>query len=163
VNGAQIAAFAEDGRLLAAGPAIGQGNRWRHQIAVAPFGPGGERELVDVLTPHIGGVVEFYRWEEGGLRIIASVPGYTSHVIGTRNLDLAAAADFDGDGRVELLLPTQERRQLGAIRRSETGAAPVWHVPLDGVMATNLGVVEGENGRLSLAVGRADQTLRLWP
>jgi hypothetical protein len=97
------------------------------------------------------------------LRIIASVPGYTSHVIGTRNLDLAAAADFDGDGRVELLLPTQERRQLGAIRRSETGAAPVWHVPLDGVMATNLGVVEGENGRLSLAVGRADQTLRLWP
>lgn len=163
VNGAQVAAFAEDGTLLAAGPDIGQGYRWRHQIAVAPFGPTGERELVDVLTPHIGGVVEFYRWEEEGLRIIASVPGYTSHVLGTRNLDLAAAADFDGDGRVELLLPTQERRQLGAIRRSETGAAPVWHVPLDGIMATNLGVVQGENGRLSLAVGRADQTLRLWP
>ena len=78
------------------GPAIGRGNRWRHQIAVAPFGPNGERELVDVLTPHIGGVVEFYRMVGDRIEIVATVPGFTSHVIGSRNLDLALAADADG-------------------------------------------------------------------
>ena len=63
-NGAQVVVFNEQGKRIAEGPAIGQGYRWRHQIAVAPFGPNGEMELVDVLTPHLGGVVEFYQWQE---------------------------------------------------------------------------------------------------
>ena len=56
--------FDDDGHLVAEGPTIGQGYRGRHQIAVAPFGPNGELELVDVLTPHLGGIVEFYQLEE---------------------------------------------------------------------------------------------------
>ena len=40
-HGARIEAYDEAGRFLASGPAPGQGNRWRHQIAVAPFGPEG--------------------------------------------------------------------------------------------------------------------------
>ena len=52
-QGAQILLYDEAGNQLAAGPAIGRGYRWRHQIAVAPFGPQEEMELVDVLTtPH---------------------------------------------------------------------------------------------------------------
>ncbi len=60
IEGARVVVYAEDGSVIAEGPAVGQGNRWRHQIAVAPFGPQGELELAVVLTPHIGGVVEFY-------------------------------------------------------------------------------------------------------
>ncbi|MCP4361321.1 MAG: hypothetical protein GY796_25205, partial [Chloroflexi bacterium] len=62
-QGAQINLFSEAGERLAQGAAVGQGNRWRHQIAVAPFGPNGEMELAAVLTPHIGGTVEFYQWD----------------------------------------------------------------------------------------------------
>jgi len=35
----------------ASGPPIGRGLRWRHEIAVAPFGPGGETEISAVTLP----------------------------------------------------------------------------------------------------------------
>jgi hypothetical protein len=93
--GAQIVAYDERGRQVAAGPTIGTGYRWRHQLVVAPFGPRGELELASVLTPHIGGIVEFYRMIGDELKIVARVPGYSSHTIGSRNLDRAIAGDLD--------------------------------------------------------------------
>ena len=68
-----------------------------------------------MLTPHIGGVVEFYHLEGNALLIYASISGFTSHTIGSRNLDRGAAGDFDGDGQVELLLPNQALTELGAL------------------------------------------------
>jgi hypothetical protein len=170
-QGAQILVFNEAGERVATGPAIGQGYRWRHQIAVAPFGPNTDLELVDVLTPHLGGVVTFYRWEGEQLQITAQLPGYTSHIIGTRNLDMAAAGDFDGDGRVEVLLPNQARTELAAIRRTGTdpGAEVVWSLALDGEMITNLGAVTLPGGDLAIGMGQengilpsASYSLRIW-
>ncbi len=85
VQGAQLAVFGGPGAPAALGPAIGRGSRRRHQIAVAPFGSSGEVEVVAVRTPHIGGIVEFYRPAGDRLDIVASVDGFTSHVIGSRN------------------------------------------------------------------------------
>jgi hypothetical protein len=161
-QGAQIRIFDESGEQIAAGPAIGQGYRWRHQIATAPFGPAGEIELAEVLTPHLGGIVGFYRWEGSQLKIVAQVPGYTSHVIGTRNLDMAAAGDFDGDGRVELLLPRQDRRELGAIRRTASGAVVAWSLPLESAPSTNIGAVQLADGTLAIGVGQENGILTLW-
>lgn len=161
-SGAQIVVYNEAGQTLAAGPAIGQGFRWRHQIAVAPFGPHGELELAAVLTPHLGGVVEFYQWQGESLQIVANLPGYTSHVIGTRNLDMAAAADFDGDGRVELLLPTPDLRTLGAVRRTVNGAETAWTLPLPAPLQTNLAAVRLADGKTALGVGLASGVLRVW-
>lgn len=160
--GAQIVLFDEQGNQLATGLAIGQGSRWRHQLAVAPFGPNGEMELVDVLTPHIGGVVEFYQWRGDKLEIVAQVPGYTSHVIGTRNLDMAVAGDLDGNGRYQLLLPNQRRTELAAIQRTADGAEVAWTLPIDGEMVTNLMGITLEDGMLAVGLGRADGTLRVW-
>ncbi|UCG24977.1 MAG: hypothetical protein JSW55_03000, partial [Chloroflexota bacterium] len=161
-NGAQIVAYDESGEHVAAGPAIGRGYRWRHQLAVAPFGPDGETELVDVLTPHIGGVVEFYQMMGDQLQIVAEVPGFTSHVIGSRNLDMALAGDVDGDGRIELLLPNQARTELGAIRRTSDGAEVAWKAPIDGVLSSNLAAVTLADGSMIVGAGRDDGTLRLW-
>ena len=161
-RGAQVTVFSEDGEVLATGPAIGRGFRWRHQLAVAPFGRDGALELADVLTPHLGGVVEFYRWRNDTLQVVAQVPGYTSHVLGSRNLDMAVAGDFDGDGRTELLLPTQSRTALGAIRRTETGAEVAWTIAVGDQVSTNLAAVVLKGGRLAIGVGRADHTLRIW-
>jgi hypothetical protein len=162
-QGARLAVFDESGVQVAGGPAVGQGFRWRHQIAVAPFGPSGEVELADVLTPHIGGTVEFFRLNGGALALAAGVPGYTSHVIHTRNLDLSLAGDFDGDGAVELLVLNPSRTELTAIARTERGAAAEWTLPLGGELATNLAAVETADGGIALAAGRADRVLRLWP
>jgi len=161
-EGARIVVYDESGVQVAAGPAIGRGNRWRHQLAVAPFGPAGELELVDVLTPHIGGTVEFYRWEGDALTIVAQHFGYTSHVIGTRNLDMAVAGDFDSDGKIELLLPTQQRRDLGAIVHTEEGATVAWSLPVGGLVVTNLAAATLESGEMAVGVGRSDGVLRIW-
>ena len=85
-QGAQIVAFDENGEIKYRGSSIGQGYRWRHQLAVAPFDDSAEMKLVDILTPHIGGVVEFYDLKDGELKIESSISGYSSHKIGSRNL-----------------------------------------------------------------------------
>ncbi|MCP4363261.1 MAG: hypothetical protein GY796_35115, partial [Chloroflexi bacterium] len=146
----------------AQGAAVGQGNRWRHQIAVAPFGPNGEMELAAVLTPHIGGTVEFYQWDGAQLPVVAQIPGYTSHVIETNNLDMALAGDFNGDGRVELLLPSQNHSQLGGIQRTADGAEASYHLDVNGEVITNLAGVTMSGGETAVGLGRSDNTLRIW-
>lgn len=161
-EGARLTVFAEDGTLLAQGPEFGRGGRWRHPLAVAPFGPAGEVEIAAVRTPHIGAVVEFARRDGDRLVTVAELPGLTSHVLGSRNLDMAAAGDFDGDGYIELLVPTQDRTALAAVRRSAAGAEIAWSLPLDGALVTNLCAVSLPGSGIALAVGRADGIFRLW-
>jgi hypothetical protein len=161
-NGARIAAFSEDGSLLAQGPAIGQGYRWRHPLVVAPFGPEGQSELAVVRTPHIGGIVEFYRFEGDSLNIVAQIPGFSTHTIGSRNLDNALAGDFDGDGNIELMVPNQAHNRLEAIRRTGNAAEVVWSLPFGSVHTTNLVGVNLSSGEIILGVGTQDNILRLW-
>jgi hypothetical protein len=161
-NGARLAVFSPQGEIISQSDPIGNGYRWRHQIAVAPFGPNGELEIVDVLTPHIGGVVEFFQMQGEKLVKVGTVSGYTSHVIGSRNLDMAVAADVDADGQVELLLPSQWLNSLAAIRRTADGAEAAWEFGLNATMTTNLGAISFVDGSLSLAVGLDSGVLRVW-
>lgn len=161
-QGAQLVLFSEAGVRLAAGPAMGQANRWRHQIAIAPFGPNGEMELTAVRAPNVENTVEFYRWQGGALHLVAELPGYTSHVSGSRNLDMALAGDFNGDGRIELLLPTPDLAQLGGIQRTGDGTAAVYHLDIGGELASNLAGVALGDGGTAVGLGRSDNVLRIW-
>jgi len=157
-NGARIVAFREDGSLLAEGPPIGTGFRWRHQLVVAPFGEQGENLLAVVRTPHIGGVVEYYRLSENKLEIAAEIPGISTHSIGSRNLFTAQAGDFDNDGQIELLAPDQSHTRLGIIGLDETS----W-IDLGTEYATNLAAIYlPDSGNISLAIGLSNNTLRVW-
>ena len=161
-NGGQVTIYDENGEVEQQGPGIGRGFRWRHQLAVAPFGPAGEVEFVDVLTPHIGGVVEFRSLDATDLPIVGRLPGFTSHVNRTPNLDMAVASDFDSDGNIELLLPNQRRDTLAAITRSDAGAQVDWQLDLEGTLTTNIAVSRGIDGRVGVVVGLADGRLRIW-
>jgi hypothetical protein len=161
-DGARLVVYSPEGEILARSRAIGSGYRWRHQIAAAPFGPDGEIEIVDVLTPHLGGVVEFFQIQGADLVKVAQVSGYTSHVIGSRNLDMALAADVDADGQVELLLPNQQLTSLAAIQRTEGGVEVDWEIGLEGSLSTNIGAVAFRDGTLGLAVGLESGKLWVW-
>jgi hypothetical protein len=160
--GARIAVYDEAGRLIASSAPIGRGFRWRHQLAVAPFGPGGELELAAVLTPHIGGHAEFFRLSGDRLELVASAAGFSSHVLGSRNLDIGLAGDFDGDGQVELVVPDQTLQTLNGVRRISQGADIAWTVPVGGRITTNLAAVTMAGGRLVMGSGHDDRTLRIW-
>ena len=163
-EGSRTSVYNPDGQLVAAGPPIGEPQRWRHLLAAGPFGPEGQTELAAVRTPHLGGVVEFYSLDlaAGRLEIAATLPGYTSHRIYTRNLDTARAGDLDGDGRPELLAPNNSYTQLGAATRTPSGAQTDWRLPAGGTIVTNLASTTDERGRAQVAFGRSDGVLRVF-
>ena len=155
-GGARIAAYRQDGSLLAESPSIGLGYRWRHQIAVAGFEPGRPPLLVSIRTPHIGGVVEFFQLNAGRLDPVRETAGFSAHTIGSRNLDSAVAGDFNNDGTPELLAPDQTHTSLGVI--SLDGILII--VPLDGVLTSNLSVTDN-HGTLYVGAGTLGN-LRIW-
>ena len=166
-GGAQLRAYAVDGTLIASSDAIGSSNRWRHQLAWGPFGVNGESRLVEVLTPHIGGIVGFFAVDGDQLVRVASVEGYTSHMIGSRNLDMAVAGDFDGDGQLEVVLAEQQQQQriAGLVLTAEDTVREAWTLPLDGTLVTNLAAVNLQGDGLALATGVSDNQgarLRVW-
>jgi hypothetical protein len=162
VGGAQLRVFRADGAPLADGEAIGQGNRWRHQLAFGAFGVNGETELVDILTPHIGGVVEYFRLNGNTLERAASITGYSSHGLGSRNLDMAVAGDFNGDGQLEMVVPDQAQTRIAGLQRTADGIVEIWSLPLDGGLTSNLFALTLPDGRLALAAGTDANVLRAW-
>lgn len=155
-TGARIVAYRENGTLLAESDAIGRGNRWRHQLSVAGFKPNKPQLLVDVRTPHIGGIVEFFQYNNGKLESVQEIRGFSTHSIGSRNLDAAIAGDFNNDGIIELLAPDQGHINLGIISLDGVVAT----LPLDSVLTSNLTAAELD-GKLYIGAG-TEGNLRVW-
>ncbi|MGI9049718.1 MAG: hypothetical protein ACR2GU_10185 [Rubrobacteraceae bacterium] len=164
-KGARVSVYAPSGELVAAGPFIGERFKWRHVLAAGPFGPNGETEVAATRTPHVGPRIAFYRPDKTSkeLKVSASLPGYTSHRIYTRNMDTIRAGDLDGDGRWELLVPNEDYTTLAAVRHEKSGARVAWTLPAGGVISTNLASVTDQKGHASIAAGRSDGVLRVWP
>jgi len=160
--GARLRLYAPEGDIIAGSEPIGQGFRWLHQIGVGPTGPDGELEIIAVRTPHIGGVVEAYQLDGDRLERVAAIDGYSSHVIGSANLDMALLADTDADGQLEIVVPTQAMTELAVLERTEEGFAEVMRLPLEGRLASNVAAAVGRDGRLSLAVATDDGRLRIF-
>ena len=164
-TGARLVAYdLSDGKIVAESEPIGQGNRWRNLLAVAPTGPDGETEVIDIRTPHIGGTLQFFQLVDGRLEMVASTGTYSTHRLGSRNLDLGIVTDADGDGRLDVLLPSQDMTELAVVTRdasSDTGTREVGRVALDGTMTSNLAARATDRG-VAYAVGVSDGTVRLW-
>jgi hypothetical protein len=161
-QGAQIVIYAENGTRMAASTPIGRGFRWRHLLAAAPFAPNGEIELVDVVTPHIGGIVEFLTLSGKNLETTTTINGYSSHTIGSRNLDTVIAGDFDADGIPELLLPDQAMSSLGIVKRTTLGAEVIGTLTTGSRITTNLAGVNLEAEGIGIGVGLENNTIRIW-
>lgn len=100
---------------LAESVAIGTANRWLNPIGAADFDGDGQAELAAVETPHIGGKLLLMKIDGRRLREVARYAGYSTHVIGSTELNMFAVTDINGDGAPEIILPTQDRRELRAV------------------------------------------------
>lgn len=165
-SGARIVAYSLDGEVIAASEPIGTGNRWLNLLAVAPTGPDGAVEVIAVRTPHIGGTLEFFRDDGAGrLERVATADGYSTHVIGSRNLDLGIVTDADGDGAIDVLLPRQDRAVLAIVTRddeSPTGTREVSWLRLSAEPSSNVSATGDAESGISYAVGTADGRITVW-
>lgn len=157
-DGARIRVYTPDGDELATGPVYGPG--WRHQLCVAPFAPDGTTELAVVRKPHVDRTLEYYRLTDDGLVIRTTREGYATHTYGSRNLDQALGADFDDDGRPELLVPTTDRTDLAVVRRTADGTESAGSLSLDAPLTTNVVGVAADD-RIAVGAGTADG-IRIW-
>lgn len=163
VGGARIGAWDDIADTWLLGPSIGTGYRWRHVIAVGPFAPSGQAEIAVVRTPHIGGILEFYSpGTPESLVVTATRSGVTSHRLGSRNLDMGLAGDFDGDGTPEVVLPDMSRGALVATQRIADGAEQRWTFELPVKVTSNLMAGAWGAGRTTLAAGLADGRVILY-
>ncbi|MGD8485279.1 MAG: hypothetical protein PVH07_01455 [Chloroflexota bacterium] len=161
-DGARLRAYDLAGSQVAESAPIGQGFRWLHQIAAAPIGPTGAIEIIAVRTPHIDGRIEAYRLAGGRLERVASLAGYSSHRLGSANLDMALLADADGDGGLEVVVPTSDMRSLAVLERTAVGFEETERLTLDGELVTNVAATPTDGGALVLAAGTADGRLRIF-
>jgi hypothetical protein len=100
---------------LAESQAIGTRNRWVNPIGAADFDGDGQMEIAAVETPHIGGQLLIYEIEGRRLREVARFAGYSTHMLGSTELGMAAILDVNDDGVPDIVLPTQDRREIRAV------------------------------------------------
>ncbi|MBM3609354.1 MAG: VCBS repeat-containing protein [Alphaproteobacteria bacterium] len=117
-RGAAVAVYGIRGPVLeqiAEGPTIGIPNRWLNIIGIADVNGDGRNDIVYVQTPHLAGIVRVLNTGLGRLREAGSLEGYTNHIIGSRELDMAVIGDFVRNGTADIAVPTRDRRSLALL------------------------------------------------
>lgn len=145
--------------VVAETPALGRPNRWLNPVGAADFDGDGRIEVALVETPHIGGVLKLYRWQQGRLSPAAAWPGVSNHILGSRALALAAIFDADGDGRPDILVPDQSRRTLAVFRFADGRLEKITDVAHPSPIATDLAVADLGGGRTRIVYALADGTV----
>ena len=161
LGGGRLVVYDERGEQLASSTPIGRGNRWRNQLGVDSSGV--VPLVVDVQTPHIGGIVQWFRLDGDRLERVAAIAEYSSHRLGRRNLDQGVMVDGDGDGIPNVVVPSQNQQTLAALDTDGDAASEVRSVPLGARLSTNLTTFGIGDGRASLALGLEDGSVLIWP
>lgn len=126
-------------KLLDASAEIGRSRRWLNVAGIAGYHGAGRPVVAWVETPHIGGTLKMATFENGRLkRFGKNRTGFSNHFIGSREQGLSATGDFTGDGRLDLALPSDDRRSIVVVSR---GAIARTRLP--GRVATALSNVGG--------------------
>ena len=121
---------------------IGRPHRWLNPIGAADFNGDGQVELAAVITPHIGGWIVLYRHDSQTLREIGRWPGYSNHAIGSTVLGMSTVVDANGDGLLDIVLPTQDRSVLKAVTLIDGELAELQSVSNASVITTSIVAID---------------------
>jgi len=162
-QGASLAVLGLEGkrlRRLAESEPIGRSYRWLNPVGAGDFDGDGSVEVAVVRTPHIGGVLMIYRRDGPRLVLDGRLPGFSNHRMGSTVLGMAAIADFDGDGHVDILLPRQDRARLAAVSFAGGTFREIAAFDLDAPVETSMVLVDIEgDDRPDVVFGLADGRL----
>ncbi len=162
-RGAALAVIGErEGRFAVAAetPPIGTPNRWLNPAGVADFLGEGASEIALVRMPHALGRLELWRWSGGRLDKRLELPDTSNHAIGSRVLRMSAAADFDGDGRTDLAIPSFDRRDLRLIAFAPQ-PRDIARLALPARTVTEIALLRDSNGHPAVVVGLENGALAI--
>ncbi len=140
--------------IVAETPPVGHPNAWLNPAGIADFNGDGTTDIALVRQPHVVGRLELWSFLNGKLQKTVEVPDVSNHVIGSRALGMSATRDFDGDGRLDLAIPSLDRRTLRLIAFTPE-PHDIARVPLTARVVTNIGAILFR-GRPALVAGLED-------
>lgn len=104
----------------ARGPFAGSPFRWMNPVGVADFDGDGRTDLANVVTPHIGGVLQLLHYRPPRLEPFASAMDVSNHRMGALEQDLAVIVAGPGQTST-ILVPDMTLRALHALRWEAPG------------------------------------------
>lgn len=154
-EGASIAVFGLNGNAfikIAQTPFIGTPNRWLNIAEISNFGGDRHPDISAVITPHLAGVLQFYRFRNGRLSRIAQARGFSNHFIGSNELRLSTVADVNNNRIPDLILPSLRRNELLMVGTERGQFRELARVALPARINRAIGARE-KNGRVEFLLG----------
>ena len=162
-RGSALAVIGErNGRyeIVAETPPIGAPHRWLNPAGIADFNGDGEANIALVRMPHAVGRLELWSWRNGALHKTLELGDVCNHVSGSRALRMSAVADFDGDKRVDLAIPSFDRRRLRLIAFAP-GVREIGSVALPSPAMTDFALMTDAAGHPAVLLGLENGALVL--
>jgi hypothetical protein len=154
-SGAALAIAAVRGNALeiaAETPPIGTPFRWLNPAGVGDLDGDGRPDIALVRTPHAGGELRILTLREGRLVETQAEDDVSNHALGSRHLRLSAVADFDGDGVVDLAIPSRTRREIRFLSFKGGRLREIDRIALPAAASEDFSVVT-KDGRTAVRVG----------
>ncbi len=142
---------------LARTPFIGTANRWLNPAGIADFDLDGSKEVAIVVTPHIGGTLQFWNFAKGKLTLQAERFGFSNHFIGSRIQDMSTVLPMAAKGKPRLVLPNADRRALLGVSLAGKQVAVNWTQTLPAKVVTQ--IIRTKTKNPAIAAGLSDHSL----
>jgi len=140
-------------RRIAATPFLGRPQRWLNPVGVGDFDGDGRPDIALVATPHVGGILRLYRFEDEALLPFAEYPGVSTHRIGSTQLGLGRVVS--ARPRDRLLLPDQKHRTILLLEWTPEGWNEITRIDLPAALESSLFPIQPDRWRLRLANGQS--------